>query len=187
MLDAPELVAQMAGFWREFVARLLDKVFAVITPDRLLITEDMAYKGKAMISPAMTREFCQPCWIDWATRARSAGVPLVEIDSDGYCGELISLWIESGVNVCSPLEVAAGNDILKFRESFGRTIAFRQGVDKRAIARGGETMRAELVRIAPVVENGGFIPGCDHGVPPDITWQNFLDYSKALAQLTGWL
>ena len=49
-------------------------------------------------------------------------------------------------------------------------------------------MRDELFRIIPpLFEEGGFIPSCDHGVPPDISWPNFIEYSRLLAELTGWL
>ena len=27
----------------------------------------------------------------------------------------------------------------------------------------------------------------DHGVPPDISWPNFVEYTRLLAELTGWL
>ncbi|MFP4139875.1 MAG: hypothetical protein ACOCZU_02840 [Planctomycetota bacterium] len=37
------------------------------------------------------------------------------------------------------------------------------------------------------VDDGGFIPGCDHGVPADVSWGNFIEYSRRLAQMTGWL
>ncbi|MCX7590610.1 MAG: hypothetical protein N2255_03170, partial [Kiritimatiellae bacterium] len=143
MTDDPILVKRMAAFWEEFVVCLLERIFAELTFDRLLINEDMAFKGRSMISPDMTRRFCKPCWTRWSTLAKEAGVPIVEIDSDGYCGELIPIWIECGINACSPLEVAAGNDIAEFRRRFGRKMAFRQGVDKRALARGGEIMREE--------------------------------------------
>jgi hypothetical protein len=67
-------------------------------------------------------------------------------------------------------------------------MAYLGGLDKRALAAGGETMRAELLRVVPtLLEEGGFIPGCDHGVPPDISWPNFVEYTRLLAQLTGWL
>jgi len=109
------------------------------------------------------------------------------MDSDGYIGDLIPLWIEAGINCCWPVEVAAGNDIVEYRRRFGRTMAYHGGVDKRAIARGGEVMRAEVMRAAPLLEEGGFIPGCDHGVPPDISWPNFVEYARLLAELTGWV
>jgi hypothetical protein len=31
------------------------------------------------------------------------------------------------------------------------------------------------------------LPTCDHGVPPDVSWPNFIEYTRRLAQLTGWL
>ena len=187
MIEQPDLVAEMADFWRKFISRIMDIVLEHIVFDQFFISEDMAYKAKAMISPAMTRSFCQPSWIDWANRAKTAGVPLVDVDSDGFIGELIPIWIESGLNVCDPVEVAALNDINEFRKQFGHNIAYKQGVDKRCMAKGGKIIRNELKRIEPVLADGGFIPGCDHGVPADISWPNFLDYSKLLAQMTGWL
>ena len=108
-------------------------------------------------------------------------------DSDGFIGELIPIWIESGINVCDPIEVAAGNDIVEFRERFGDRIAYRGGIDKRAIAKGGSIMRDEVLRVTSILKTGGYIPGCDHGVPPDISWQNYLEYTRLLAEITGWL
>ncbi len=187
MIDRPELVADMAAFWSDFVAGALQRLCRHVVPDRVFISEDMAYKIKAMISPAMTREFCKPSWDRWSRLLHEAGCPLVDMDSDGYVGELIPIWIESGLDVCDPIEVAAGNDLPAFRREFGHDIAFRQGVDKRAIAAGGEAIRAELRRLEPVVRDGGYVPGCDHGVPPDITWPAFVDYAGLLARITGWL
>ncbi len=186
MIDEPELVADMAEFWSGFVADMLREILAHITPDAVQISEDMAYKAKAMISPAMTRRFCRPSWTRWTKQLRDAGCRLIDMDSDGFIGELIPIWMESGITVCDPIEVAAHNDINDFRRRFGCRMAYRQGIDKRAIAKGGPTMRDELKRIEPVVKEGGYIPGCDHGVPPDISWQNFVDYSRLLARMTGW-
>ncbi len=46
----------------------------------------------------------------------------------------------------------------------------------------------EMVRVVPpLLKDGGFIPSCDHGVPPDISWPDFIEYSRLLAKLTGWL
>ncbi len=187
MIESPDLVAEMAQFWTDFVAAMLDRILARVVPDSVFISEDMAYKAKAMISPAMTRAFCKPSWDRWTAQAKTAGVPIVDVDSDGFIGELIPIWIESGVNVCDPIEVAAGNDIAAFRHQFGRSIGYRGGVDKRAIARGGETVRRELRRIEPVVKDGGFLPSCDHGIPSDVSWPAFVDYARLLAQMTGWL
>jgi uroporphyrinogen decarboxylase len=147
----------------------------------------MAYKAKAMISPAMTRRWCMPCWNDWVGKSSRAGVPLFGVDSDGYIGELIPLWIESGVNVCDPMEVAAHNDLNEYRRLHGDKMAYQGGVDKRCMAKGGQTIRDEMKRLEPVIRSGGYIPSCDHGVPSDVSWPNFVEYGRLLAEATGWL
>lgn len=187
MIEQPEFVAEMAEFWTNFVSVVLEGILKRASPDRLAVSEDMAYKEKAMISPAMTGEFCAHSWRRWSAQAKAAGVPIVDMDSDGFVGELIPLWIESGINVCDPVEVAAGNDIVEFRRLFGRSMAFTGGVDKRAIARGGKDIRAEMKRIEPTARSGGYIPGCDHGVPSDVSWPAFVEYGRLLAKVTGWL
>ncbi|MBI5726092.1 MAG: hypothetical protein HZA50_19185 [Planctomycetes bacterium] len=187
MVEQPELVDEMAAFWSDFVATMLDRIFQHIAPDMVHISEDMAYKAKAMISPDMVRRFCMPSWGRWSSQARQAGCPVVEIDSDGYVGELIPLWIESGINATDPVEVAAHCDINEFRGRFGRQMAYCGGVDKRCMAKGGSVIADELKRIEPVVRSGGYIPGCDHGVPSDISWPDFVHYGRLLAKITGWL
>ena len=185
-IDDPLFIREMIDFWQDYVSRLLEKVLSVLTIDYIHISEDMAYKAKAMISPDMTREFLKPSYCRWNEIIRAHNCPLYKMDSDGYIGELIPIWIESGFDSCDPIEVAAGNDINEFRKMFGDTIAYSGGVDKRAIAHGGRIIRDELARIEPVVKDGGFIPGCDHGVPSDIGLHQFIDYCGLLAKMTGW-
>ena len=66
-------------------------------------------------------------------------------------------------------------------------MAYRGGVDKRAMARGGVVLEEEIRRVEPVLRDGGFIPSCDHGIPSDVSWQNYLHYVRLLAELCGWL
>lgn len=185
--DDPAMVRDMLDFWGDYIARLLANVLKRVTPDCVHISEDMAYKAHAMISPAMSREHLLPVWQKWGEVIRGAGVPFFGCDSDGYIGELIPLWIEAGINVCDPIEVAAHNDIVEFRKRFGRDMAYRGGVDKRAMAKGGRAIEAEMDRLCPVIDDGGFIPSCDHGVPADVSWPNYLRYVELLAKATGWL
>jgi len=186
-LDDPVFVREMVRFWQAFVAQLLTRIFRDYVPDHIVFNEDMAYKEKPMIGPEMAREFLLPCWRSWVEICRAAGVPVIEVDSDGCVAELIPVWIEAGVNCNSPLEVAAGNDLPAYRRRYGTHMAWRGGVDKRAMARGGNVLRAELERLRPVIEAGGFIPSCDHAVPADVSWPNYVDYCRQLAKLTGWL
>lgn len=185
--DEPDFIRDMITFWRNHISRLLEITFKYFTPDSVHISEDMAYKSFSMISPEMVREFILPTWQQWGQLVREAGVPIYAIDSDGFIGELIPIWIEAGLNCCDPIEVAAGNDIVQFRNTFGKKMAYRGGVDKRKMAVGGTDIEKEIQRIKPVIDSGGFIPSCDHGVPADVSWPNFVYYTKLLAQATNWL
>jgi hypothetical protein len=185
--DEPDFVKEMIAFWEGFVTKLLQKALNYVVPDVFYLSEDMAYKHHSMISPAQVREFLMPTYARWGAIVRDAGCPVYAIDSDGFVGELIPIWLEAGVNCCDPMEVAAGNDLVLYRKEHGGSMAFRGGVDKRAIARGGKAIEEEMKRLSPVVRGGGYIPGCDHGVPSDISWDNYVCYVKLLAEATGWL
>jgi uroporphyrinogen decarboxylase len=188
MIDDPDFVLDMAHTWTEFVSATIRQITDRVELDAVRLSEDMAYKAHSMISPAMVRQFLMPAYLRWVSEIQASGCPIVDMDSDGNIEVLIPLWIESGINVCDPIEVAAGNDIVAYRERFGRRMAYRGGIDKRAIAAGGQVMRDEVLRVVPpLLEEGGYIPSCDHGVPPDISWPNFVEYTRLLAELTGWL
>jgi hypothetical protein len=189
MADEPDFVEELIAFWTDFMLKTMAPLLRLAPPDHVVFNEDMAYKLHSMISPRMVRRFLMPAWEQWIQAIKAANPQaVVEVDSDGYNGELIPLWIEVGFDACSPLEVAAGNDIVAFRQRYGDRIAFRGGIDKRALAKGGAVMRAELERVVPpLLATGGFIPSCDHGVPPDISWPNFIEYTRLLAEMTGWL
>ncbi|HON05257.1 MAG TPA: uroporphyrinogen decarboxylase family protein [Candidatus Ratteibacteria bacterium] len=187
MVEEPDFVEEMIEFWKDFVSGVMDRFFEKAECDHILISEDMAYKEKSMISPQMAKKFLAPCWSTWSEKVKKHSCKIIEIDSDGYIGELIPIWIESGVNTCSPLEIAAGNNLVEYRKIFGKNMAYRGGVDKRAIAKGGKSLEEAMSFIPFLFEEGGCIPGCDHGVPPDISWNNFIDYGRLLAKMTGWL
>ncbi len=188
LMDDPGFVQEMANTWGQFVLDVLGPLLAQIQPDIVMVNEDMAYKLHSMISPRMARKFLLPVWQAWTSALKQNGCPVIAIDSDGYAAELLPVWIEAGFNCNFPVEVAAENDIVLYRRTYGKQMAFLGGIDKRAIAAGGEAMRSEVLRVVPpLLEEGGFIPGCDHGVPPDIAWPDFIAYSRLLAQLTGWL
>ncbi len=187
-IDNPGFVEEMIDFWTDFVYRTMEPILDKVEVDSVGISEDMAYKAHSMLSPAMVRRFLLPAYNRWIPAIKDSGCPIIDMDSDGYLGELIPIWIEANINCCDPIEVAAGNDIVEYRRLYGKNMAYRGGIDKRAIAKGGEVIKEEMMRaIPPLLEEGGYIPGCDHGVPSDISWPNFVEYCRLLAELTGWL
>jgi uroporphyrinogen decarboxylase len=116
---------------------------------------------------------------------RAAGVDLILVDSDGDVSELIPIWLEAGINGVQPLEQAAGNDLATYRREYGRDLVMTGGIDKRALARGREHLDRELAEKLPLALEGGYLPMIDHGVPPDVSWENWQYYWGKKKEMLG--
>ena len=114
---------------------------------------------------------------------RDHRVKILLVDTDGYNWKLIPLFFEGGVTGMGPMEVAAGIDVVDVRKAFPR-FQIIGGIDKRIMADGNGVIDAELQRkVPPLVKVGGYIPCCDHSVPPDVSWENFRHYRQRLTEL----
>mgnify|MGYP000773921438 CR=1 FL=1 len=180
--DAPELVEEMFSFITEFAIQALGRVFKTLHVDVVELHEDMAYKHAPMISPEMFRKYMMPHYIRMVDFLHANGVKYIYVDCDGYPGDLIPLWIEAGINGWSPIEIAAGNDIIKLRGEYP-TLTFTGGIDKRELAKDKRAVYDEVASKVPyLLEKGGYIPHVDHAIPPDVPLTNYLYYRDLLTR-----
>jgi len=96
----------------------------------------------------------------------------------------VPLWLEAGVNGIYPLERAAGVDPVEWRRKFGRELRLIGGIDKRAMAEGPAAIDKELEHVRPLMEEGGYIPWCDHLVPPDVPFQHYMYYLNRMKEMS---
>ena len=183
--DYPEMVHDMVDTWTELLVSQIEQVPEDLFVDEVMIWEDMACKNGPFVSPSMFREFIQPCYHAFMTALKKRGCVLATVDCDGDPHDLVANWLEEGVNIMFPLEIAAGVDVYAWREEFGLEMRLRGGVDKRALIEGGKAIDAELERLKPLLEQGGFVPHLDHLVPPDVSFKNYLYYLKKKRKLIG--
>jgi len=174
--DQPALVHEMFEYWAWFLMELLDEPLRHIKVDEVILNEDMAFKGQAMLSPAAMREFFFPRYRRLFEFFKERGVEAVVMDSDGYNGQILDVLYPEALDGIQPVEIAAGNDpeemLVKYPGIF-----IHGGVDKRELRLTRERVRAEAARrYATAWKHGGYIPHVDHGVPPDIPLRNFLYY-----------
>jgi uroporphyrinogen decarboxylase len=59
------------------------------------------------------------------------------------------------------------------------------GFDKNILTRGKQAIEREVQRLAPLVEEGGFIGFCDHRVPPGVSLENYMHYLRAVRHVWG--
>ena len=74
-------------------------------------------------------------------------------------------------------------DVIEVRRRYGRNLRIWGGVDKRALARGPAAIDAELARLKPLIDEGGYIPHTDHSCPSDISFADYCYYLKRLAHV----
>lgn len=184
MYDDPTLVKEINEFFLQFVMGYWAEILRKLTPDCVLIWEDMASKTGSMISPAMFREFMSPYYVRIIDFFKQYGLKNIHVDSDGFIEDLIPLWTEVGVTGIFPVEVQAGNDLLRIRQNHPE-LQLLGGVDKRilAVERSYVGIDAELEKVEKVMQYNGYIPHADHHVPDDACWRNFRYYRRKLNEM----
>jgi hypothetical protein len=183
--EQPALVERMMAQRAEAMIAITEEVLRHTAFEVFWFWEDMAYNHGSLIDPRMFRRLALPHYrrvCDWL---RSRGITHIWLDSDGDIHDLIPIWLEAGINGLWPFEVQAGMDVLEIRRTYGRDLAMAGGINKRAVAQGGEVMRREVDRVMPLVEDGGYLPELDHSAPPDISWANFGEYVSYLLHRLG--
>jgi uroporphyrinogen decarboxylase len=182
--DDPEWLQEMMDYMAGFYCGVGRRVLEDVDLDYILLWEDMAYKGGPHISPAMFRQFMMEPYQRLTGFIRDHGVDLIIVDSDGYCDALMPLWLEGGVNGFYPIERASNMDPVELRAKYGRELRLLGGIDKRAMAAGPQAIDAQLAHVAPLVKEGGYIPWCDHHVPPDVSLENYQYYVRRMKELS---
>jgi hypothetical protein len=180
--DMPDLVDDILGHLTELWLALFDEVLAQVALDGMYYWEDMSYKGGGMVSPAIFGRFLAPVYQRINQHLRHQGLDIILLDTDGNVWDLIPQFLEVGVTALYPFEVRAGMDVAEVRARYPR-LGMMGGIDKNALAAGPAAIDAELDRIAPVIRSGGYVPACDHYVPPDVSWESFCYYRNRLRAL----
>jgi uroporphyrinogen-III decarboxylase len=184
LYDDPAWVQQMMDYLVEFLCQAAGRALEEVELDYILLWEDMAYKAGPLISPAMFRRFMLEPYKRLTGFIREHGIELIIVDSDGYAEPLLPLWIEGGVNGFYPMERAADMDPVHLRQRFGRALRLLGGIDKRAMIAGPAAIESELAHVAPLVAEGGYIPWCDHHVPPDVPLKHYLYYVARMKEMS---
>ena len=183
--DDPDFVHEIMKWWVWFYKRLISNVTANLPGiDYVFLWEDMAYKTGPLISPAFVKRFMIPYYEELIDHIYACDIPTVLLDTDGNAEALLDLFLEAGIRALIPLEVAADMEPTKIRKRYGRRLALAGGIDKRAVAEGGEAMRREVMRKVPdLLKDGGYIPAEDHSTPPDTPFENFRAFVELLREL----
>jgi hypothetical protein len=185
--DDPDLFAEMVQTVADLVLHVIDQAYTHgATYDAACMWEDMCFNTGPLLTPSLFREFLVPHYQRITGKLREHGCDIVWLDCDGKIDELLPMWLESGVNTMFPIEVGTwGACPIAFRRRYGKDLRIIGGFDKHILSGSPGAIDREVERLAPLVEEGGFIPLPDHRVPPDVPLANYKHYLRAARRVWG--
>ena len=185
--DDPALFEEMVTTVTDCIVGTLEKVLASGARfEACSMWEDMCYSGGPLLSPNLFKQYLVPNYKRITSLLHQHGIDVVWLDCDGKIDDLIPLWLEGGVNTMFPIEVGTWQgDPVRYRKTFGRDLLLMGGFDKHLLQRTPQDIEAEIQRLAPLVEEGGFIPMPDHRVPPDVPLVNYEFYARRAREVWG--
>jgi hypothetical protein len=182
--DDPEMMHDITDHLAALWTAVIDEAAKHVDIHHLHIWEDMSGRHGSLISPAMVEDFMMPGYDRMVDSARRNAIPVISVDTDGDCSELIPPFTAHGITMMFPFEAQAGNDLLAIREEHPE-LGMVGGLDKRALAEGKNAIDRQVELAARMVEKGRYIPAWDHLIPPDVSWENFAYAAEQLSKICG--
>jgi len=173
-LDA-DWVKDMCNVFADLIVDCLETLFAEEgAPDGLFFYEDMGFKQKPFMSPAMYKDIVWPAHKKTFDFGKSKQLPII-VHSCGYVEPLVPGLIEAGMDCLQAMEVKAGMDLIELKKNYGDRIAFMGGLDIRALESNDTAqVEAELLKKVPVaMEGGGYCLHTDHSVSSRVEYETY--------------
>jgi uroporphyrinogen decarboxylase len=187
--DMPDLIHDCMKTWLNIAVASAQKITQYVDADELFLAEDICYNVGPLIGPDTCKEFLFPYYQEFLkqyknNRQNKDKHLFIQVDTDGNAPSVIDLYREQiGMDVMSPFEVASGCDVVQIGEKYPYLV-LSGGIDKRILATDKKTIEKYLQVILPKMrQRGGYIPTCDHGVPEEVSLENYRFYRKLCLEI----
>ncbi len=148
--------------------------------------EDICFRNGPLISPPVFEEKVGPHYKRLTKLLNGYGIDIISLDSDGKIDSLIPTWLENGVNTMFPIEVGTWDaSIGPWREKYGRALLGVGGMNKNVFAQDRAAVNAEVERLKPLVDLGGYLPCPDHRIAPDAKFELVQYYCERMRAVFG--
>lgn len=185
--DDEDLYREIIDTNAELSYKVVKKVLeAGIDFDYAHYWEDICFKNGPLVRPEVFAEVVGPHYKKTTKLLNEHGIDIVSLDCDGWIDKLVPIWLENGVNTMFPIEVGTWNaSIAPWREQYGKKLRGVGGMDKRVFAHDKAAVDAEIERLKPLVELGGYIPCPDHRIAPDAKFELVQYYCEQFRKVFG--
>jgi len=171
----PDWIVDMCTVYSDMIIAYLDDLFKKEgRPDGIFMAEDMGFKERPFMSPAMYRELVRPAHkktIDWA---HNLGLPVI-MHSCGFVEPLLDDIVSAGLDCLQAMEIKAGMDPVRISKKFGKRLALYGGMDVRPLTVNDlEGVRKVLSQIPDLMKGGGgYILHSDHSIPGECNYETY--------------
>ena len=146
--------------------------------------EDICFKNGPLVIPSVFDEKVGPHYKRITECCAAHGIDIVSLDCDGCIDALIPTWLENGVNTMFPIEVGTWHaSIAPWREQYGKALRGVGGMNKNVFSKDFAAVDAEIERLKPLIDLGGYIPCPDHRIAPDALWDNVRYYCDRMKEV----
>jgi len=186
--DDPKLFDEMLGTFADLCFWATEKALKTYGDnwDFGHFWEDICFRSGPLVSPRVFKQKVGPQYRRITDLLHSHGINIVSLDCDGKIDALIPIWFENGVNTMFAIEVGIWNaSIAPWREKYGPELRGVGGMDKKVFAHDFATIDAEIERLKPLIDLGGYIPCPDHRIAPDAKWENVQYYCERMRTTFG--
>lgn len=184
LADDPELVEDMVETSCQLVCETLTLALPDLNVDFGFGWEDICFNSGPIVGVDFMQRVVAPRWRRVTDLLHQHGIEVCMTDCDGDINAIIPAMREGGLDCLFPVEVHAGSDPVAIRQAYPE-MRLQGGVDKMILTAGKDAIRSELERLAPVVREGGFLPGVDHRVQADVDLEAYEYYLALKRDLFG--
>jgi len=180
MIEDPEWIEDMVKVYAEMTINLQEILFAKEgAPDGLYYYEDMGFKDRPFMSPAMYKELILPAHKRTIGFAHERNIPVI-MHTCGFVEPLLPGIVEAGVDCLQAIEVKAGMDLLRIHKQYGDVLSLKGGIDVRVLYTNDKAaIDRELEAKIPIVkQNYGFCLHSDHSIPVSVEYDTLQYFIK---------
>lgn len=172
----PDWVKDMVMTYTEFNIMHWEVLFHEAgTPQGTWIADDLGYKFKPFMSPAMFDDILRPGYKRMFDYLHSKGLKVV-LHSCGYIEPFLPSLIDLGLDCLEAMEHKAGMNMPSLFDKYGDNLVYFGNIDIRVLESNdpGLIEKELQAKILPVINKGGrYMLHSDHSISPKIAYETY--------------
>jgi len=183
--DYPEMVEDMVETCCRLVEHSLDQLLPAFKFDYASGWEDICFNYGPIVGVPFFRDVVTPRYKRISKKLTAHGIDIWYTDCDGDVRPILPYLIEGGINCLFPYEVNSCTHPGELLDQYPGQLRIMGGVDKMALGKGKDAIKAYLKTLVKYVERGGYIPFCDHRCPPNVKQEDYIYYLDLKEEMFG--